>query len=398
MDRPVTILFLLKRVDCNDGVASYCETIIRGLTSRGDKVVIISGPVTEMYGSSTRRRAIEALVETWHLFDKFPSRPGDVGALRKMLSLIKSHAVDVISPQGLAALPLAAILSKFSGKPVVGNYHPSMTGNSAATIRTTLPLKARLLSFALMQITRPDKMIAMSKTNADFFKNICKLDESRIEYIPIGIETDHFIPAPAAERANLRAALGVADDTLLCVLSGRLNFVKGHDIVVDALRSLRRSHPGQKITCIFAGGGDQEQEIRDYALKDDLDAAQFQFRGFFSVDAIVSIYQASDIVLLPSRFEGFGLSVAEAMACGCVAIRTPSGGWQDQIIDGENGFIVSFNDSQALADRIAELTDSKKLKLMQEKAINFAQNNFSLENMIVKTSNTFRMLTQSVDS
>jgi phosphoserine phosphatase len=65
MSHPMTILLLLKRVDCNDGIASYCETLIKGLKARGDRVVIVSGPVTQLYGSTTRHSAIRNAVLDW---------------------------------------------------------------------------------------------------------------------------------------------------------------------------------------------------------------------------------------------------------------------------------------------------------------------------------------------
>jgi glycosyltransferase involved in cell wall biosynthesis len=241
-----------------------------------------------------------------------------------------------------------------------------------------------------MQIARPNKMIAMSKENSQFFEKTCKLDKAHIQYIRTGIDTDYFVPAPSKERYETRNEFGIKADSLLCVLPGRLNFVKGHDIVVDALRSLRFSHPDKKIVCIFMGGGDQEHEIHTYAIKDDSDAEQFQFFGYVTNDKLLRIYQAANIVLLPSRFEGFGLTVAEAMACGCVPIRTPSGGYQDQIIDGENGYIIPFNDSQFLAGRILELTNTEKLNSMREKATAFAHRNFNQGQMILETSDCYR--------
>jgi glycosyltransferase involved in cell wall biosynthesis len=76
----------------------------------------------------------------------------------------------------------------------------------------------------------------------------------------------------------------------------------------------------------------------------------------------------------------------EAMSCGCVAIRTPGGGWQEQIVEGVNGFIIPFNNAQALADCIADLSDPKLRAIMRVNAMNYAAENFSQEQMISKTS------------
>lgn len=175
------------------------------------------------------------------------------------------------------------------------------------------------------------------------------------------------------------------------MLSARLNFVKGHDIVIDAIRALRFQRPDIAVVCLFPGAGDEAEEIKAYAHKDEEASRTFRFLGFIGdAMALRNIYWASDIVLLPSRLEGFGLAIAEAMNCGCVPIRTPSGGWQDQIVDGETGFIVPFNDPQALADRITNLADPARRSTMRQAAIDHAQANFSQEKMVAATSDLYR--------
>ena len=144
------------------------------------------------------------------------------------------------------------------------------------------------------------------------------------------------------------------------------------------------------MVCLFAGAGDQGSEIQAYAKKDGNDPEAFRFLGFLGLEPLRDVYWAADLALMPSRFESYGLVMAEAMSCGCVPIRTPSGGWQDQIIDGDNGFLIPFNDPQALADRIAELSDPDLLARMREKAINYARENFSQEKMIASTSDLYR--------
>ena len=62
---PATVLFLLTRVDCIDGVAAYLESLVTGLHARGDRVVIVSGEVTTTGGSLARREAIAAASADW---------------------------------------------------------------------------------------------------------------------------------------------------------------------------------------------------------------------------------------------------------------------------------------------------------------------------------------------
>jgi len=391
MKSAVTVLFLLRRMDCNDGVASYCETIISGLAARGDKVVIVSGPVTEFYGSAPRRAAITAAAAAWIVLDGLSSKIPTPGVIRRILSIMHEHKVDVISPQGLALLPLTSVLSLFSRRPVVANYLPSMGGSSLTAVATELTSKTKFLYRVLLLVCRPACLIAISKAIVDFYHSDCDVPLQRIAMSALGVDLKTFAPPTLSQAAAARETLGVSPTALVCVLQGRLNFNKGHDVVVDAVRILRRIAPALEVTCLFGGGGDQETEIKDYAFKDEADKAVFRFLGFLpGGDALRNVYWASDVALLPSRFEGFALVIAEAMGCGCVPIRTRSGGWQDQIVDGSNGFLIPFNDPQALAERILELSDPARRAAMRKEAIDFAQKNLGRDRMVEATSDLYR--------
>jgi glycosyltransferase involved in cell wall biosynthesis len=390
LKRPVTVLLLLRRLDSNDGVASYCETLVKGLNAQGDRVVIISGSVTHLYGSTPRFDAISSGVVEWIVVPGLRSKFPKIADIRRILSAIKQHSIDVISPQGLSILPVAFLLSKISRCPVVANYHPSMGGNTVSNVATEYSLKTKLAYRGLVTLFRPDRVIAISKEAAEFFHAGCGVPSDRIALINNGIDTVAYRPPTAEEKEKARQRFSIPENALVCELSGRLNLNKGHDIVADAIRILRKTRPELNVICLFSGGGDQAEDIKSYVFKDEADAKSFQFLGFTDFVTLRDMYWAADIGLLPSRFEGFGISMIEAMSCGCVPIRTPGGGWREQITDGVSGFIVPFNDPQALADRIAELSDPMKRQAMREKAIAHVASQFSQDVTVAKTSDLYR--------
>jgi glycosyltransferase involved in cell wall biosynthesis len=390
MDRPVTVMLLLRRFDSNDGVASYCETLIRGLAARGDRVVIVSGPVSEIYGSAARHAAIKGIVLDWIVLDALAAITPKSGVLRRIAAVMREHKVDVISPQGLSLLPMAYFLSKLGRRPVVANYLPSMGGGAAHLVATRRSFKSRLGYRVSLAVFTPAWLIAMSKEILDFFVEDCGVSPGRVAHIVPGIDTDKFRPPTQAEAAASKASFQIPDDVLVCVLTARLSFNKGHDIVVDAIRSLRATNPDLRILCLFPGAGDQSDAIQAYAFRDAADSVAFRFLGFVAEETLRTVYWASDIGLLPSRFEGFGLAIAEAMSCGCVPIRTPAGGARDQIVDGLNGFVVPFNDPLALAERILCLWDPVRRAEMRANTIQVAQSKFSRASMVASTSDLYR--------
>ncbi len=390
MPEGITVLFLLKRVDCNDGVSSYLETLLTGMKAKGDRVVIVSGRVTTPANAEARRQALEDASEEWIILDNLSPRRLDMKNLKAISAVIRKHSVDVISPQGLSMLPFSFVVSKLTGKPVVANYLPSIHGADPTALTNKMSLKKRLSYRLIAGIFTPWKFIAMSKDNIRFFRDECGVNPRRIEYIVGGIDSDRYRPPSPVERQNARESFQLADSALVCVLSGRLNFNKGHDLVIEAVKQLHVTAPELEIVCLFPGTGADVEAIKAHARQDPATAGSFRFLGFVDDDTLLNAYWAADIALLPSRLEGFGLAIAEGMSCGAVPIRTPSGGWEDQIIEGETGFVVPFNDAGALAARIHDLADRDRRLKMRDATIAHAHNYFRKDAMVSRTSELYQ--------
>ncbi|MER3485618.1 MAG: glycosyltransferase family 1 protein, partial [Chloroflexota bacterium] len=73
-------------------------------------------------------------------------------------------------------------------------------------------------------------------------------------------------------------------------------------------------------------------------------------------------YSAADVVIVPSRYESFGLVAVEAMACGVPVVASRVGGLVYTIADGETGYLVPFNDAEAFADRCQALFKDPALR------------------------------------
>jgi glycosyltransferase involved in cell wall biosynthesis len=97
------------------------------------------------------------------------------------------------------------------------------------------------------------------------------------------------------------------------------------------------------------------------------------------------ILWAADVFALPSRFEGFPLGVAEAMATGLVPVRTPAGSASDQIIQGQTGFIVPFEDVDALIGALKKLADPAVRAALSRYALARAQQYFGVGPMVDET-------------
>jgi glycosyltransferase involved in cell wall biosynthesis len=390
--KSITALFLLRRLDCDNGITSYCETIMRGLKKAGDRVVVVTGPITVTPASQQRLDSLMALADEWRVLPKIGQLKLLYQSLKAVLPIIRSQNADVICPQGFKMLPLTKLLSLFSGKPAVVVFH----GGAASHVGEEGSLKERMYYTSVTKIFAAAKFISMSSETSEFMTGTCGINPARIVVIPNGVDISHFRPPSAAEQRDARAFFNIRESSLVCVLSGRVSLDKGHHLAVEAVRHLRLSHPEIPIVCLFAGSTGSGVEILEQALQDANDHKAFRFLGFVSGDLLRQAYWAADIVLLPSLIEGFPIAVAEAMACGCVAIRTPAGGCRDQIIEDVTGFVVPFGDSQALADKINLLTDAARLARMRAAARAHVVANFSEEDMIARTVGAYRTTASAI--
>lgn len=383
MEKQKTVGFLLKRVDCNDGVASHCETMIRGLKALGWKVVLITGPVNYNGGFVSRFQALKDLSEEWIIFEDLKPLFPSWGKITRILELVKEYDISLFHAHGYTMLLLGRILKIITGIDCVATFHPSVHGEDPTLLKDAVLRPQTTKYFIFLKLFAPKVFIAISSDIERFLLKDLSFHKTKVRKIVNGIDTKYFRLPSLEERENVRKKFGLEEKDLVCSLVGRLNWNKGHDILIDAVRQARNAVPKMSVKCLFVGSGNQEQEIKKYAFVSDDDSRSFIFLGY--VDELREVYWASDIFVLPSRSEGCPLVVAEAMSCGTVTIRTEGGGSRDQIEDGKTGYIVPFDDPKALSKAIQKLANKDFRLQMNKHCLEFASVAFDRELMVKRT-------------
>ena len=387
MEKQKTVGFLLKRVDCNDGVASHCETMIRGLKALGWKVILITGPVNYNGGFVSRFQALKDLSEEWIIFEDLKPLFPSWGKITGILELVKKYDISLFHAHGYSMLLLGRILKIITGIDCVATFHPSVHGEDPILLKDAVLRPQTIKYFIFLKLFAPKVFIAISSDIERFLLKDLSFHKTKVRKIINGIDTKYFRPPSPEERENVRKKLGLEEKDLVCSLVGRFNWNKGHDILIDAVRQVRNAVPEMSVKCLFVGGGHQEQEIKEYAFVSDDDSRSFIFLGY--VDELREVYWASDIFVLPSRSEGCPLVVAEAMSCGTVTIRTEGGGSRDQIEDGKTGYVVPFDDPEALSKAIQKLANKDFRLPMNKDCLEFASVAFDRELMVEKTEKLY---------
>jgi glycosyltransferase involved in cell wall biosynthesis len=346
----------------------------------------MSGKVTYDAQSKMRYERIKAMVEHWEIVDGLNTMCPSFSHIVRYYRIIKRFRISILHGHGLSSLPCAALLRLITGVKCVATFHPSIHSNKPYQIVSQAQRRQQSVKYRLLlRLTRPLALIAESVEISEWLLGDVGISGDRVVHIPLGIDSDQYrLPLPA-ERSTARQMLRFSADECIMLLAGRLSWNKGHDVLIDAAEILKARLPDAKFRVVFVGSGDQEKEIRDYAYRNEGGSEIFTFLGF--VENLATVYWASDIFVLPSRIEGFGLVVAEAMCAGLLPVRTPSGGARDQIVDGESGFITPFDEPEALAQILESLISDMQLRQrIADAATSRGRALFSKEGMAKKTA------------
>jgi len=182
----------------------------------------------------------------------------------------------------------------------------------------------------------------------------------RVHYLPNTVDTERFHPAEPGERDRRRAELGWAVDRPLGIFVGRLSREKG---VIDLLRAWERIPP--PATLIVVGPGmpdhpwDETARAQEIAASPSL-TGRVVFHGPTNDPA--PLYRAADFAVVPSHWESFGLSAAEAMASGLAVVASAVGGLTDYVVDEATGLLVPAQEPAALAEAIGRLIGDAALR------------------------------------
>lgn len=162
------------------------------------------------------------------------------------------------------------------------------------------------------------------------------------------------------------------------VFVGNLGENKGADLLPRIFEGIRSRLPDVEFHIV--GEGTLKEPLKGECASLSLSV---QFLGGVLPDKVPSIFQNADILLLPSRVEGFGLVIAEAMACGTVPVVSRLRGITDDIVaDGITGFLVAPEDSKGFVRSIVSLLeDTEMLRRMAVAAAATAREQFSLDKM-----------------
>ena len=177
--------------------------------------------------------------------------------------------------------------------------------------------------------------------------------------------------------------------TELVLFGGRIDSdVKGGDTVVDAMRRLRSHRPNLRLVLL----GKREQDFEPFQR--ELGDMVIPLTWVQESASVAEILCAVDLVVVPSRYESFGMMCAEALATGTPVIASPAGGMTEMISHGQNGYLLGPGGPRTWGEELAKyaeivLSDASVARALGERARAYAEDCLALDRVALRVEDVY---------
>ena len=349
------------------GLNVYVVEVARQLASRGVEVEIFTRavcpdapPAVELAPGVLVRNVVAGPFEE---LDK-NALPGQIcpftfGVLRTEAAFEPGH-YDLLHAHYWLSGQVAAVAAERWGVPLIQSMHTlGKVKNLALASGDCAEPEARIRGEGEV-VAAADRLVANTAEEARQLVELYGADPWRVKTVSPGVDLSLFSPG-SASGASARVRLGVPLDAVVLVFAGRIQPLKGPDIVLHAAAELLRSSPGlaEKLVVVFVGGP-SGSEVGAPGRLDGL-AATLGIAGCVRQEPpcpqreLADWYRAATMVLVPSHSESFGLVALEAQACGTPVVAAAVGGLRTAVRDGFSGVLVDGHDPAVYARVVEKL-------------------------------------------
>jgi len=244
---------------------------------------------------------------------------------------------------------LSVIICKIKGTPCILTTHSPF--HPLTTRRFLSRLFVLFYDFFLSRIFDPlfSKIILITDSEMSYFSH---LDKKKVSVVPNGITTNSFRKVKKNTRYRLAKKFGIKREDKLILFVGRIHPTKGLYFLLQSFYELSKRNKKLKLVVV---GPIQDQHyfntllrfITTHNLRDSV-----VFTGFVSEEEKLGLYDTSSVFVLPSIYEPFGIVILEAFARGKPVVAVYSDGPRYLIKNGENGFLVRYEDVESAAKYI----------------------------------------------
>jgi D-inositol-3-phosphate glycosyltransferase len=353
------------------GLNVYVVEVARQLARRGVEVEIFTRavcpdapPAVELTPGVLVRNVVAGPFEE---LDK-NSLPGQIcpftfGVLRTEADFEPGH-YDLLHAHYWLSGQVAAVAAERWGVPLIQSMHTlGKVKNLALASGDCAEPQARIRGEGEV-VAAADRLVANTAEEARQLVELYGADPARVKTVSPGVDLSLFRPGSVPA---VRRRLGLPADAVVLMFAGRIQPLKGPDIVLRAAASLLRSCPSlaDRLVVVFVGGP-SGSEVGAPGRLDGL-AASLGIAGCVRLEPpcpqreLADWYRAATVVLVPSHSESFGLVALEAQACGTPVVAAAVGGLRTAVRDGFSGVLVEGHDPASYARVVEKLVAAPAL-------------------------------------
>jgi glycosyltransferase involved in cell wall biosynthesis len=210
-------------------------------------------------------------------------------------------------------------------------------------------------------IETADCVTAISRATVELTQKILKIKRNDFQVTPNPVSELFF------SSVTYSSGTDSVSNHPLVLFAGRLEWRKGPDILIKALPALLEQHPDARF-CLAGGdtntapGGSSGLAYLS-SLIPERARANIEFTGFLPPEELLEKYRNATVCVFPSRWEGFGLVAAEAMACGKAVVVSDTPGFRELVSDGVTGMFAKGEDPASFASAIGTLLGDSRLRV-----------------------------------
>lgn len=275
-------------------------------------------------------------------------------------TLCKNKKYDVLFlPAGNRRLPACAPC------PTVGTVHDFSSLHIANKYDASHMFYIKRVLPALVR--RLDAVITISESSKRDIVEYAKVSEERVHVIPNGVNHTVYYPQQRSlAKMQVRSKHGI-DMPYLLYISRIENPGKNHIRLIRAFDRLKQSHKLPHELVLVGSDWDRADEVHRVA-NEVASSNAIRFTGFTASEDLPALYNAADAFVFPSLYEGFGLPVLEAMACGIPVAGANTSSVPEVI--GDAGILFDPYNEENIADSILQiLTDSELARSLSERGL-----------------------------
>jgi glycosyltransferase involved in cell wall biosynthesis len=302
----------------------------------------------------------------------------DLWVIRKLSDFVKKEQINLIHTNLVRADIYGRIASKICVIPILTTVHNTEEHHTSKKITDTL-----IRYIDKKTISRCDRIITVSYAVKNLLHSLYRIPLPNFSVIQNGIDMcDHISPLD-------RRTFGIDEKDIIISTVARLHKQKGIHILVNALDVVVKK--GFRVTAIIVGDGPLKGEISSLISKLNLHVLLVGFQK-----DVFPFIALADLFVLPSLWEGFGLSILEAMSLAKAVVATNVGGIPEIVEDEVTGILCAPGDVLGLAAAIVRLIrDAEQRKKMGELGRRRVGEYFRAEEMSKKYQQVYKEILAS---